>query len=68
MEKFVPLLTSVKILLIPLGILAFLLFLLIVGAIGLGVALGVISALSWIVRAPRRRLARARSARAAKRG
>jgi hypothetical protein len=68
MVAFAPLLASAKLLLVPLGILAFLLFLFILGAIGLGIALGVISALSWVVRAPRRRLARARSARAARRG
>ena len=44
------LLASLKVLLIPLGIAAFLLFLLIVGAVGLGVAMLVISALSWIWR------------------
>lgn len=58
MAKFSPALASTKILLIPLGILAFLLFLLVLGAIGLGIALGVISALSWIVRAPRRHQAK----------
>jgi hypothetical protein len=68
MVAFAPLFASAKLLLVPLGILAFLLFLFILGAIGLGIALGVISALSWIVRAPRRRLARVKSARAAKRG
>jgi hypothetical protein len=44
------LLASLKVLLIPLGILAFLLVLLIIGAIGLGVAMGVISLLSWVWR------------------
>jgi Flp pilus assembly protein TadG len=51
---FVPLLASARLLLIPLAILAFLLFLLILGTIALGIALGLISALSWIARAPRR--------------
>jgi Flp pilus assembly protein TadG len=68
MAAFVALLASARLLLIPLAILAFLLFLLILGTIALGIALGLISALSWIVRAPRRRLARPRSSRAAKRG
>jgi len=44
------LLASLKVLLIPLGILAFLLVLLIIGAVGLGVAMAVISSLSWIWR------------------
>jgi hypothetical protein len=44
------LLASLKVLLIPLGILAFLLVLLVIGAIGLGVAMLVISALSWLWR------------------
>ncbi len=44
------LLASLKVLLIPLGILAFLLVLLIIGAVGLGVAMGVISSLSWLWR------------------
>jgi hypothetical protein len=40
---------SVKLILIPLGILAFLLFLLLLGAFGLGCALAVIGTLGWIV-------------------
>jgi hypothetical protein len=44
------LLASLKVLLIPLGIAAFLLFLLVIGAVGLGVAMAVISALSWLWR------------------
>jgi hypothetical protein len=44
------LLASLKVLLIPLGILAFLLVLLIIGAVGLGVAMAVISSLSWLWR------------------
>jgi hypothetical protein len=56
-------LASAKVLLIPLGIIAFLLFLLILGAIGLTIALSLISALSWAFRTPSRRMARLRSAR-----
>jgi hypothetical protein len=44
------LLASLKVLLIPLGILAFLLVLLIIGAVGLGVAMAVISSLTWFWR------------------
>lgn len=44
------LLASLKVLLIPVGILAFLLVLLIIGAVGLGVAMAVISSLSWLWR------------------
>jgi hypothetical protein len=44
------LLASLKVLLIPLGILAFVLVLLLIGAVGLGVALVVISSLSWLWR------------------
>jgi hypothetical protein len=43
-------LASLKVLLIPLGIAAFILVLLAIGAIGLGVAMLVISGLSWIWR------------------
>jgi len=43
-------LASLKVLLIPLGILAFLLVLLIIGAVGLGVAMAVISSLTWFWR------------------
>lgn len=44
------LLASLKVLLIPLGILAFLLVLLVIGAVGLGVAMLVLSAFSWLWR------------------
>jgi hypothetical protein len=49
---------SAKLLLLPLGILAFLLFLMLMGALGLGVAMSMISAVSWLVRLPGRRYAR----------
>jgi hypothetical protein len=39
-----------KLILLPLGILAFLIFLLILGAIGLGVSLMVIAVVSWTFR------------------
>jgi hypothetical protein len=41
-----------RILLIPLGILAFLVFLLVVGAIALWLSLALISIIVWIVRLP----------------
>lgn len=41
---------SLKVLLLPLGIAAFIVFLLIIGAIGLSVAMLVISAVSWLWR------------------
>ena len=43
-------LASFKVVLIPLEILAFLLVLLIIGAVGLGVAMAVISSLTWFWR------------------
>jgi hypothetical protein len=42
---------SAKLLLIPLAILAGLLFVLLVGALALGIALGLISLFSWLTRA-----------------
>jgi hypothetical protein len=54
------LLASLKVLLIPLGILAFVLVLLIIGAVGLGVAMAVISSLSWLWRLASRGGSRAR--------
>jgi hypothetical protein len=49
---------SVRLLLIPLGILGFLLFLLLLGALALGIAMSIVSALSWLMRLPNRRQAR----------
>jgi hypothetical protein len=48
-------LVSVKLLLIPLGIFAFLIFLLILGGLGLACALGLISLVSWLIWMPARR-------------
>ncbi len=50
-----------KLLIIPLGGLAFLLFLLVLGAFGLFVSLGLISALSWVFRRLTGRRPRSRS-------
>lgn len=55
------LLASLKVLLIPLEILAFLLVLLIIGAVGLGVAMAVISSLNWLWRLIFKRGLRARA-------
>jgi hypothetical protein len=49
---------SAKLLLIPLAIVAGLLFVLLVGALALGIALGLISLLSWLVRASARLVTR----------
>ncbi|MFI5028224.1 MAG: hypothetical protein ACHQCF_04480 [Solirubrobacterales bacterium] len=49
---------SLKVLLLPLAILGFLLFLMLIGAIGLGLAMSLISAITWLVRLPGRRFAR----------
>ncbi len=43
-------LASLKLLLLPLGIAAFVLFLLIIGTIGLGIAMAVISFFAWLRR------------------
>ncbi len=43
---------SLKLLLIPLGILGALLFLLLLGALALAIAMSVISAMSWLLRLP----------------
>jgi hypothetical protein len=66
---------SVKLILIPLGILAFLVFLLILGAFGLFSALAIISAFGWVFghltgrsRRPRGDEARRSTALAASRG
>jgi hypothetical protein len=56
---------SAKVLLLPLGIAAFVVFLLLLGALALGSALGLISVVLWIVRAPGRLTARWQSRRTA---
>jgi hypothetical protein len=57
------LLASAKLFLIPLGIFAFLVFLLVLGAIALGLSMGLLWVISSIVHIPRRRFER-RSRRA----
>jgi hypothetical protein len=52
----------VKLLLIPLGVMAFLIFLLILGALALAIALGLLSLLSWLIRIPTRHRAKRISA------
>lgn len=47
----------VKLLLIPFGVIAFLIFLLILGALALAIALGLLPLLSWLIRIPARRIA-----------
>lgn len=47
LASFVPLAVSVKVLLIPLGILAFIVFLLLLGAFGLFSALAIIGSIGW---------------------
>jgi uncharacterized iron-regulated membrane protein len=49
---------SAKLLLIPLAILGLLLFLLLLGALALGIAMSILAALSWLIRLPGRRYAR----------
>lgn len=56
---------SAKVLLLPLAIAGFALFLLLLGALALGTALGLIWVVSWIVRAPGRLTARWQSQRTA---
>lgn len=51
------LIVSAKLLLIPLGIAAFLIFLALLGTLALGIAMSILSALSWCIRMPRRRYA-----------
>lgn len=56
---------SAKVLLLPLAIAGFVLFLLLLGALALGSAMGLIWAVSWIVRAPGRLTERWQSQRTA---
>lgn len=58
-------LASAKLLLAPLAIAGFFLFLLLLGALALGSALALISAVLWVVRAPGRLTARWQGRRAA---
>jgi Flp pilus assembly protein TadB len=51
----------VEILLIPLGVLVFILFLLVLGAIGLGAAMAVLGAFGWLWRLVNRGESRRRS-------
>jgi multidrug efflux pump subunit AcrB len=57
---------SAKVLLLPLGIAGFVVFLLLLGALALGSALGLIWLIGWVVRAPMRLTARWQSRRAAR--
>ena len=52
------LIASAKLLLIPLGIFAFLIFLLVLGAIALGLSMGLLWVIASIVRIPQRRFER----------
>jgi hypothetical protein len=51
-------LASLKFILIPLGILGFMVFLLALGALALGLSMSLLAAISWLLRLPRRRFER----------
>jgi hypothetical protein len=60
-----PPVASAKVLLLPLGIAGFVVFLLLLGALALGSSLGLIWVVLWVVRAPGRLTARWQSRRTA---